>query len=64
MSEPLISRLEKLAQEVDLDIVHLWDEFVAFIKSKIEHKKVAPPAPVAGSATTPVIAPSEPPAGV
>ena len=60
----LLSKLEALAQEVGVDVVELWDKFVAFVKAEIAHKKVVAPAPVAGSATTPVIAPSEPPAGV
>ena len=49
---PLISRLETLAQDTGIDIIKLWDEFVAFIHNKIEEKKVVPHAPVAGNATT------------
>ena len=61
---PLISRLETLAKELDVDIVELWEKFVAFIKAEILHKKVAPPAPTASAtATTSSIAPSEPNAG-
>ena len=35
----LISKLEALAEEVGVDVVHLWDKFVAFVKAEIAHKK-------------------------
>ena len=46
----LLSKLETLAQEVGVDVVELWDKFVAFVKAEIAHKKetssqVGTPAP-------------------
>ena len=47
----LLYKLETLAQEVGVDVVELWDKFVAFVKAEIAEKKtetasqVGTPAP-------------------